>query len=341
MPMPWMARAGAVSLVSTALAAAMILPSTALAATTWKVDVGAQSSDAADQANFFFTNRITIDAGDSITWTSQAGEIHTVTFLGGESRQAPDLALFFPNPSGPGIVANPKTNQPRGGTVFNAATYTNSGLMSQPPVPTVTVSSFTMSFPDDTTPGVYTYYCMVHADMQGQVVVQPKGAPTPRLQTSYDREAAIAKTVALAQASSVAARGLAAGVPPKKDTAGIGQLFSGLGSVAVLRFEPDQKVVRAGQTVTWTNRDPETPHTVTFGDEPSPDPFGNFLPVGEDSAGHATIKSIDQSAHSGFIGAGIPFGTTFSATFTQPGLYTYICALHDDLGMKGTIRVIP
>jgi plastocyanin len=41
------------------------------------------------------------------------------------------------------------------------------------------------------------------------------------------------------------------------------------------------------------------------------------------------------------VGAGLPFGTTFSATFTAPGTYNYICALHDDLGMTGTVVVLP
>ena len=32
-------------------------------------------------------------------------------------------------------------------------------------------------------------------------------------------------------------------------------------------------------------------------------------------------------------------GTTFSLTFTKPGTYTYLCFLHDDQGMVGTIVV--
>ena len=45
--------------------------------------------------------------------------------------------------------------------------------------------------------------------------------------------------------------------------------------------------------------------------------------------------------NSGFTGADFPFGTTFAATFTAPGRYHFICALHDDLGMTGTIVVLP
>ena len=33
--------------------------------------------------------------------------------------------------------------------------------------------------------------------------------------------------------------------------------------------------------------------------------------------------------------------TRFRVTFTQPGVYNYICALHDDVGMVGQIVVLP
>jgi plastocyanin len=37
---------------------------------------------------------------------------------------------------------------------------------------------------------------------------------------------------------------------------------------------------------------------------------------------------------------GLP-GEPFTVTFTQPGTYDYICALHENMGMKGTITVLP
>ena len=46
-----------------------------------------------------------------------------------------------------------------------------------------------------------------------------------------------------------------------------------------MRFLPDKKNVHVGDTVTWTNKDPETPHTVTFGTEPSGGPLAAFAPT--------------------------------------------------------------
>ena len=55
--------------------------------------------------------------------------------------------------------------------------------------------------------------------------------------------------------------------------------------------------------------------------------------------------------HSGFIVAapqerlGLPQGpvgvTRFRVTFTRAGVYPYICALHDELGMRGKVIVLP
>jgi plastocyanin len=33
--------------------------------------------------------------------------------------------------------------------------------------------------------------------------------------------------------------------------------------------------------------------------------------------------------------------TRFRVTFTAPGIYPYICVLHDELGMVGEIVVLP
>jgi len=320
-----------------ALLGALVAPGTALAATPpWKVAVGAQSRDAAVQANFFFTNKITIHAGESVQWTSQAGEIHTVSFLAAKTRA--DYPLFAPAPGG-GIAPNPLVFLPQGSNSYDGSAYSNSGQIAVG----TSATQYELTFP---TPGTYSYVCLIHSEMDGTVVVEPTNKPLPRTQQSYDVEANIARAIALGQGAATAARGIAAGAGPNKVTAGIGQLFTGLGSVAVLRFEPDRKVVRAGQTVTWSNLDPETPHTVTFGTEPPGGSLGAFAPVNLDPPpgavpGHATIGSPTKSVNSGFIGAGLPFGTTFTATFTAAGTYSYICALHDDLGMVGTITVLP
>src|SRR5215470_2356792 len=47
----------------------------------WNAAIGAQSQDFGRQGLAFLPNEIWIHAGDSITWTVEATEPHTVTFL--------------------------------------------------------------------------------------------------------------------------------------------------------------------------------------------------------------------------------------------------------------------
>ena len=61
------------------LLALLILPQMMQA--QWTAIAGAQTDEKGIQALAFLPNEIWIHAGDSITWTFQADETHTVTFL--------------------------------------------------------------------------------------------------------------------------------------------------------------------------------------------------------------------------------------------------------------------
>jgi plastocyanin len=127
----------------------------------------------------------------------------------------------------------------------------------------------------------------------------------------------------------------------------------GASTLSIMRFDRHTAVIHAGQTVEWASDDPEDPHTITFGTEPAGDPFppSSNVTIDADGARHAVINSTSDSVHSGFILAApqdrtglaqSPLGVTrFRITFTHPGTYPYICALHDNLGMKGKIIVLP
>src|SRR5438128_6534 len=56
--------------------------STSSGPTTWHVLVGGQSQDQAIQAEGYYPRVITIDAGDTVVWTLNTGEIHSVVFAG-------------------------------------------------------------------------------------------------------------------------------------------------------------------------------------------------------------------------------------------------------------------
>jgi plastocyanin len=299
------------------------------AATSWKALVGSDTPDHAIQGNAFFPGDLSINVGDTITWNANAGEIHTVAFEYGP----PPAGL-----SGFDIVTTPA-----GGTTFNGSGWFNSGLLTDAsPPPPGESNSYTLTF---TSAGDYTFHCLVHSTMQGTLHVLPTTQAVPHTQSFYTQQNISAENQLLSQGTQVLAAGLSTALSLKTPavTAGDGELFS-TSSVAVLRFLPNFDKIHVGDTVTWTNRDPETPHTVTFGPEPPGGPFGALFPIGA-TGGQATISGpVTSTINSGFLAAPGPFGfngTQFKVTFTAPGTYTYYCALHDDLGMVGSITVLP
>jgi len=318
-----------VGAVATALALAALSPGAAAAAdpVTWQAAVGTSTKDQAVQVNAFLPRDLTVDVGDSITWTLASGEFHTVTFLSGAA--APPLIIG--GPGGPEF--NPAAVAPSGGPTYDGTGIANSGLL-------FTGQKFSLGF---THAGTYSFRCLVHAGMNGTVHVQNTGTPYPQTQAQYDNQALVNGNHLKAAGRTLKARTLAAARSSGAGQAavGAGAPAGSAGSLAVLRFLPSKLVVHAGDTVEWTNHDPETPHTITFGQEPPGGPLGAFFPSGAAVPGHVTLTSPNESANSGFVGAPFPFGATFTATFASPGTYQFICALHDDLGMKGTITVLP
>jgi plastocyanin len=295
----------------------------------WHATVGAQSHDKGRQALAFLPNEIWIHVGDSISWTFNADDIHTVTFL-------TDGQVRPPFPVGcPGFSAS-------------GATFDGSTCVSAPP--SVASGTFSVLFP---TAGNYKLVCLVHEDMTGTIHVLDTSVPLPHEQSFYDRQAA-------RQAQDLlSAPDLLSGHHHDNSanavTVGIGKIVANAGgheTVSIMRFVEPELVIHAGGTVEWTNHDPITPHTITFGDDPAnPIPPSGNVTVDIDGALHATIASTSDSVHSGFIMSApqeriglpqAPLGPTrFRITFTTPGVYPYFCALHDNLGMKGRIIVLP
>lgn len=285
---------------------------------SWTVQAGGSEQNEAVQALQFYPSTITIDEGDSVTWQYPAGEPHTVTFLGPQATPPP--------PSDPNVAA------PAGGTTYDGSTYTSSGFM-------LLGQSYTLTFPKA---GTYKYYCLIHGEMVGTVVVQKAGTLYPKGQSQYSSDASSAVAADLKAGSDSTALfpyapggpHLTAGISP-----GLGQ--PPLTNSSVVRFldsnDPTNSTVTvaAGTTVTWTNLDSNLPHTVTIppagAGEPNMPPFAP--PSGGNTYDGTTL------VNSGPMIAGTP-GASFSVTFTTPGTYTYYCLFHDDTEkMIGTVVV--
>lgn len=280
----------------------------------WFVQAGGSSQSEAVQGLAYYPKTITIDAGDAITWTFPAGEPHTVAFLGPKASPPP--------PTDPSVA------QPAGGSTYDGTVYTSSGFV-------LGGKSYALTF---TKAGTYKYYCLIHGEMVGTVVVAPPGTPYPQTQSDITDAAQTSLQADLAAATNAlslfpyAAGGahVAAGLSP-----GLGA--PPLGPSSVVRFldgttlQDTNVTVALGTTVVWTNLDSNLPHTVTFpvaGQQlPAMDPFSP--PSGPSTYDGSTLTN-----------SGPLFGgQSFSLTFTKAGTYTYDCLFHDDEGMTGTVTV--
>lgn len=287
-------------------------------AAQWRLNAGGSSHAEAYQALQFYPKTITVDAGDSVTWTFPAAEPHTVTFLG-TGQAAP------PPPS------DPNNAKPAGGSSYDGSTYTSSGFIAMG-------YGYTLTF---TKPGTYRYYCLIHQpEMEGTVVVNARGTSYPFMEDAYSSQATAAVATDIQSAAAAVSQfpytsgeaHVAAGISPG--------LAAGTPANAVVnRFIVDTNVddstvtIPVGGTVTWTNQSNNAPHTVTFpiAGQPLPTlPGDPFTPP----MGGSTYDGT-QVTNSGVLGA----GQTYSLTFTKAGTYVYYCLFHDGEGMAGTVVV--
>ena len=312
----------------------LVLPQIARA--QWQATVGAQSESLGRQALAFLPNELWIHAGDSVTWTFDSDEIHTVTF-----QRPAQIRLAF-QVGCPGFAAG-------GSGSFNGTT-----CISTPPF--VKGQSFTIAFP---TAGNFKLVCLVHANMTGVVHVLDLSQSLPYGQDFYDDQAAEQRKSLLSDDDHDGDREHHHDWGHEHSgtntvMAGVGEVSAnggGFQTLIVARFMEPTKVIHAGETVEWTNFDPLARHTITFGVQP----LNPVAPVNAtrdtDGALHGTVNSNTDNVHSGLLGAAPqdqvqlpapPLGVTrFRATFPNPGEFPYICVIHGNLGMKGKVIVIP
>ncbi|MFZ3167372.1 MAG: TIGR03118 family protein [Candidatus Methanoperedens sp.] len=110
---------------------------------------------------------------------------------------------------------------------------------------------------------------------------------------------------------------------------------------AYMRFAPDPLTIHTDDTIVWTQMNFMMIHTVTFpvAGQPVPEfilPDFSINPVAAAPAGGSVYNGTD------FFNSGILSpGQNYTLTFTKPGTYDYLCLIHDEMGMKGKIIVLP
>jgi plastocyanin len=307
--------------------------------------------------NAFFPESVHIRVGDTVTWKINSDEPHTATFLSGGA--PPPDPIPVPGGAPTDVMLNPATffssRAPDAPVeTYSGIDFRNSGILSNGKVVPPN-ESYSLTFD---TPGAYQYHCLLHPGMVGEVVVEAAHAVDLPTQGDIDAQAAAESAPLIEMAEATRATTTDSEMVRSDPGPGgttiwyvpAGQ-FGLDPRVEIFDFFPKDITIKSGDTVIWTST---SFHQVAFfPGQPAPE----FI-IPQEQVGGPPLLVINptvafpskpageydgtQSFSSGLIGlplAASPGGTTFALTFTEPGTYEYVCALHRALGMRGTVTV--
>lgn len=319
------------------LAAALILglllsvsfAGAAQAASTLNVGVGVGSGTVA--GNVYAPGDVTILVGDSVKFTIESDEPHSVTFGNGPAGVRPDQ---WPATGFTGTVPPPPGLAALTGTYAGTGFLNTSLLFGKGSNATVAFSAA----------GTFPFLCIIHPGMSGTVNVVASGTTTT--QAEADAKATLTRNAILGAVDSLEA-GQTAQVTEteRSDGTSLWNIFTnsqqapspqpggGTGFLELLRFVPPSLNIQAGDSVKWTAL---APHTVTFPAE-GQDP----LTINPFTTPPTTNTTYDGTNlyNSALLAAGPGAPTTFQLTFPDAGTFNYVCALHQFLGQTGEIVV--
>ena len=304
----------------------------------------------------FLPETIHVTVGTTVTWRLNGDEIHTVTLLGGHDH--PPFATPAPANS-EGVIVNPAVAFPTrmpGAPVetFSGMEYLNSGILShEPPGPDAPVNdTFSVTF---TEVGTFTYHCVLHPWMRGTVVVHPEGTDIASHEevdaAAQEQAEPLLELVDVIREQAAAVRNEPG---PNGSTiwyvkAGAVDFITGDPRAAAFEFFPKDLTVEAGDTIVWMS--PEF-HTVTFNPIP-PTPVA-IMPQPQEQGPPMLALNLEVFGpvkpsgvydplayyNSGVIGIYSDLGQGWSMTFEEEGTFEYVCALHEVMGMTGTVTVV-
>lgn len=310
------------ALVGVALSAVAAVPLLALngsdvrAAGEDTVNVTVGDGEPGYSVNAFLPENLTVQTGTTVNWEFKWFEPHMVVLVNGDIDTSGAEPPADPSPFDFDGVRN----------------YVYSGVLFGPD------QHFAIKFQKA---GDYHIECFIHPGMTGSVKVVDSGATDT--QAAADARAAGEYTAAITTLKNLAAEDSAKPVPSTTRADGT-KLFDATmddargGRDYIQQFFPVTLNIKTGDSVRWTNPTSNA-HTVTFNPPPGPpegDPFE--IPPSKPAA------AFDGTGfwHSGVIGVNPDDPTTptsFEMTFSKAGSFQYVCILHEDQGMVGTVNV--
>jgi plastocyanin len=284
----------------------------------------------------FAPQSLQVHRGDTVQW--MVAGFHNIHFASGltEAIIAPEVD-GVPLPQVNPAVAFPNVES---GALFQGSDV-NSGLSLDPENPMITFSLVM-----DVEPGNYAYFCDIHPGMVGVINVVDDATPIPNPAEALQ---AAAVEWSMVTGAGVQAAMEASMQPPTVNADGTLEVSAGLqaGAAAVLQFFPSVAVIDAGERVTWSVAgNSREPHFVTWPPLPPGAEFDIILPdtgppiiaLNENALG-TTADGTEVGAEGHFNSGFLMPGQSFTLTFTEPGVYNYVCFIHP--GMQGAVVVMP
>ncbi len=229
----------------------------ARAATTLNVGVGVGSGTTA--GNVYAPGDVTVLVGDSVKFTIESDEPHSVTFGNGPADVAP------PEWPAAGFTG---TNPPPPGLASLTGTYAGTGFLNTS-LMFGKGSNATVTF---TAAGAFAFLCQIHPGMAGTVNVVASGTTTT--QAEADAKATLTRNAILgAEAALEAAQTAQVTETKRSDGTSLWNIFTnsgqapapqpggGTGYLELMRFVPPSLDIQEGDTVKWTAL---ALHSVTF-----------------------------------------------------------------------------
>ena len=299
------------------------------------IQIGAGMNDPKDSTIAvlqFMPAKVTVAVGTPVNWQWSGTEPHSVTFLAPGQQLPPpgsDPSLFQPSPK-----AGPFT--------VDGTSMVNSGLQ---PLGPGTPTTFQASF---SKPGSYSYHCVIHPQMVGEIDVVAAGgtADTPA-QVATARAADQAKWLAEGRAAKAKFDSAAPESKKNADGSTTWTVYMGTSTphTDILAFGPVSASIKPGDTVTFVD-DSGAPHTASFFGKGAKQITSPLDPAVDPPY---PGKSPQVLTDTGFYNTGLlppnagspapPLvARSFSFKVPSAGTYSYVCLLHSVSGMTGSIN---
>jgi plastocyanin len=280
----------------------------------------------------FLPAKIAVEVGTEVTWEWNGSEPHSVTFLApGQTLPDPgsDASLFAPTAADVGT--------------YDGTAFVNTGLQ---PLGPDAPAPFKLSF---SKAGTYTYNCVIHPQMVGEVTVAEAGGTVDTAKDVAERRAD--ETAEYLKEGRDAKAELASAAPvTSKNADGSTTWTVKMGATTahtdILAFAPTPAGIKAGDTVKFLN-DSGAPHTASFfgeGAEPITSPLDPKVDPPAPGPSPQTLSSAGFF-NTGLLPPNAPPGSgppeavrSFEFKVPKAGTYGYVCLLHAPSEMTGTIN---